>query len=158
MDTPDIIAIAAAGVALVGAVAAVVAAFFTSKQAEAADASAIEAKRSADAAEEANRIAARALELSEPPAVAWRVEPVGGVSYNLRNVGTMDATGVTVDPSRFDGKPHWLPVDATIGAGEAVTIPLFHGGSTLFVKWSGQPEFVAVAVPPPAPKQERQLW
>ncbi|MEV6362024.1 hypothetical protein [Nocardia asteroides] len=116
------------------------------KSAVAADKAAQEAQRSAGAAEEANRISARALELSEPPAVAWRVEHITGSAYHLRNVGTQEATGVTVDMSRIDTSHRNLPNGATIAAGDVVRFMLSNARGSLFLVWDGQAEPVAVAV------------
>ncbi|WP_063037692.1 hypothetical protein [Nocardia grenadensis] len=119
------------------------------KSADAADIAAQEAKRSADAAEESNRIALRALELSEPPPVAWTIELAARNSaYLLRNVGTQTATGVTVDQSRITTTARALPDGATIAAGEAVRFMALNAPNTLFLTWDGQPEPAAVPVPP----------
>lgn len=118
------------------------------KSAEAADKAAQEAQRSAEAAEEANRIAARALELAEPPAVAWQIEPRPYGGYNLRNIGTQTATGVTADASRVSARRHSLPTNATVPAGDAVRFGLSHPPTALYVTWDGQAEPVAVAIPP----------
>lgn len=115
--------------------------------AEAAATSATEARRSAEAAEEANRIASRALELAEPPAVAWRVEHIQNSAYHLRNVGTEEATGVTVDMSRIDTSHRNLPNGATIAAGDVVRFILSNARGSLFLSWDGQADPVAVAVP-----------
>ncbi|MBF6422967.1 hypothetical protein IU436_30760 [Nocardia farcinica] len=117
------------------------------KSAEAADRAAQDAQRSADAAEEANRIAARALELSEPPAVAWKIEHYQNSAYTLRNVGTREATGVTVDTSRLNGAVRSLPDGATIAAGDAVRFMVISNPNTLFLTWDGQTEPVAVPMP-----------
>ncbi|MEV6061854.1 hypothetical protein AB0L62_17785 [Nocardia asteroides] len=117
------------------------------KSAEAADKAAQEAQRSADAAEEANRLAARALELSEPPAVAWKIEHYQNSAYTLRNVGTREATGVTVDASRVNGAVRALPDGASIAAGDAVRFTMMSNPSTLFLTWDGQTEPVAVPMP-----------
>lgn len=117
------------------------------QSAEAAATSATEARRSAEAAEEANRIAARALELSEPPAVAWKIEHYQNSAYNLRNVGTQEATGVTVDTSRLDGAVRSLPDGATIAAGDAVRFMVISNPNTLFLTWDGQTEPVGVPMP-----------
>ncbi|WP_433492044.1 hypothetical protein [Nocardia grenadensis] len=115
------------------------------KSADAADIAAQEAKRSADAAEESNRIAARTLELSEPPAVDWETEPVAGSTYQLRNQGTSTAEKFEIDGSRIACSHRRLPDDATVLPNASVEFQLWQGGgrpgpvpSELFVKWDGQ--------------------
>ncbi|WP_157225157.1 hypothetical protein [Nocardia thailandica] len=119
------------------------------KSAESADKAAGEAQRSADAAEESNRIAARALELSEPPAVAWQIESTPSGTYYLRNVGTREATGVTADSSRTPARRHALPENVTVAAGDAVRFMTSNPPASLFLTWDGQTEPVAVPMPPP---------
>ena len=118
------------------------------RSAEAAATSATEARRSAEAAEEANRIALRALELFEPPAVAWQIEHIRNSAYNLRNVGTQEATGVTVDMSRIDTVNRTLPDGATIAAGDVAEFMLMNAPGALYLTWDGQAEPAAVPMPP----------
>lgn len=119
------------------------------------------AGRSAQEAERANRLAERALELrglpsgeAEAPAgigpdVSWRIERPQGDRFVLRNTGTDVAEHVDVDESQVPPIHRNLPRDAIIRPNEGHDM-LLKGTfghpmpNQLYVRWEGQPEWVAV--------------
>ena len=88
-------------------------------------ASAAAARRSADAAEHANRLAERLAPPYTPLAggadVRWTMERPSRYVYVLRNVGEDTAEHVRVDPAGLDGRiVRGLPTDSTIRPGDSV--------------------------------------
>jgi len=110
------------------------------------------ARRSADAAERQAIAAEKALP-PPPPAVAWQIVHVGRSRFAMYNTGTEPATGVEIDTERatnvvleHDGKARVSP-----GAALTFLIAVTMGNPApqeLWVTWDGQPEPVAVPVPP----------
>jgi hypothetical protein len=145
VDVAIWIAVVAALVAMSGAGAA-------TWQRHGAKRSAVAAKGSADAAWLALDIALRHFEI-EHPEVAWRVDPLGGSRFQLRNVGRTTATGVSLT---VDGDGEWivedLPTDAVIpdGGGQPFTLagPIGAKLAAVRVRWDGQPQGKAVPMPP----------
>ncbi len=125
--------------------------------------------RSAEAAERANRLAERAVEQRvqrfgipfeeafgtptvEPeraPDVSWRIERPVENRYVLRNTGTDVAEHVEVDSSQAGPITRNLPQDSVIRPGEGVDM-LIMGTfghpvpNQLYVRWAGQPDWIAV--------------
>ncbi len=115
-------------------------------------------RRSADAAEVANRLAQRTFTRPEgvqPEAavgnVSFQLQHTGTNTWVLRNTGTVIAEHVRVE------KPGCVtrrfPTDATIAPGEGVDL-LKIGGfgapvpNQLYVSWDGHPDAVAVPLGP----------
>ncbi|OKI14235.1 hypothetical protein [Streptomyces sp. CB03911] len=120
-------------------------------------------QRRANAAAERSALAAeRALALQQQQAAAaaaaavpkpdFAIERGENSSYLLRNVGTANATGVTVDPESAPDGAADLPSGARIfvGAAETMIIAGSLAGrlpTELLVKWDGQPTWVHVPIP-----------
>ena len=129
------------------------------------------ATRSAEAAERSNRLAELAVaqrvsfgipseeglerpevEAEPAPDVSWRIErPSDGDRYVLRNAGSEIAEHVEVDTSQAGPITRNLPRDEVIRPGEGVDM-LIKGvwghpmPNQLYVRWSGQPDWVAVPI------------
>jgi hypothetical protein len=130
--------------------------------------SAESAGRSAEAAERANRLAERAVEqrvhvFGVPPettvvsptssqgasGVSWRVEKPSNNRYILRNTGTETAEHVEVDSTQAGPITRNFPQDAVIRPGEGADMLIMSSWghpvpNQLYVRWEGQPEWVAV--------------
>ncbi|MFI6296847.1 hypothetical protein ACIBEJ_35020 [Nonomuraea sp. NPDC050790] len=81
--------------------------------------------------------------------VRWQIENVINSRYALRNVGSVVATGVTVDESQVLAPARLLPKDAAVRPDEAVEFLIFgtfqHPMPTeLWVTWDGQEQPIAV--------------
>lgn len=120
------------------------------------------ARRAADAAQRQ----AVAAEKVVPPAIAWQIEHEDrfryvseflATPYILRNVGIQTATGVTVDSAHGEIRMVGLD-DGTVISGGSFTVliketnPFGPKSNEVFVSWDGQPQPVAVALPPEPPK------
>jgi hypothetical protein len=86
-----------------------------------------------------------------PPDVSWRIEHPSGNRYILRNIGTDVAEHVEVDASQAGPVTRNLPRDAVLRPGEGADM-LIVGTfghpipNQLYVRWDGQPEWVAVPI------------
>jgi hypothetical protein len=134
------------------------------RSAKATEIAAEAAVRSANAAEKTAALAqlpeVQAAELSAAPKrrltvqqdVRWKIEPVQGARYLLRNEGTQTATGVTADDVPFQGLARQLPRDAAVRAGESLEFLLIQVAQVdtpheLWLTWDGQDEPMAVPIP-----------
>jgi len=88
----------------------------------------------------------------EAPNVTFEIERRSGNRYVLRNTGTATADHVQVDATQAGPTARNLPRDSVIRPGEGTDILLAGtwGHPTpnqLYVRWAGQPEWVAVPMP-----------
>jgi hypothetical protein len=167
VDWGDAPAWAATIVAVIALIVSAVAATFSWKSLRWEKLSAEAAGRSAEAAERSNLLAQRALDAraagnsgeliaTEPAAceqldVHWRIENPSGNRYVLRNVGTDTAEHVEVDASQAGRVTRNLPQDAVIRPGEGADMLIMGTWghpvpNQLYVRWAGQPEWVAVPI------------
>ncbi|TPG31660.1 hypothetical protein [Mycolicibacterium hodleri] len=128
--------------------------------------SADSARRSAEAAEQANLFTERALALNagvDPgevralaPAsrgdVSWQIEHRGGSQYVLRNTGTDIAEHVSVDAEQLGGLARSVPADAVIRPQQGVDFLILAtwghpAPNQLYIKWNDMQEYVAVPMP-----------
>ncbi|MGC4759112.1 hypothetical protein [Micromonospora trifolii] len=88
-----------------------------------------------------------------PPPVGWEIRPAGEGRWAMVNIGTVVADKVEIDSERArsviraEREPGPVRPGASIPLRSAAT----YGGPTLreiWVRWFGQPEWVAVPLPP----------
>lgn len=108
------------------------------------------AKRSTEAAEEANRIA----QLHAPPEVTFKLEREPNGHYILRNTGTKTATGVTVRHEDLGSVAIEVPTNATVAAGDFTPLELWPMDGPqngipghINVTWDGYKGWAKVTVP-----------
>ena len=87
-----------------------------------------------------------------PPDVSWQIEHPSGSRYVLRNTGTDVADHVEVDATQAGPISRNLPKDSVIRPGQGVDMIIAGtwGHPTpnqLYIRWAGQPEWVAVPMP-----------
>jgi hypothetical protein len=128
-----------AGAALLVAIAAFVVSISSAKS----------ARRSADAAEKANELALPGVGRD---GVRWIIEPFSRDGYQLRNVGSVRADGVTIRESDVPCVTSDLPDGISLGPGEGARFLMLgtFGGpipAHLPVRWAGSDEPVSVPVP-----------
>ncbi|WP_422772115.1 hypothetical protein ACN28C_03185 [Plantactinospora sp. WMMC1484] len=152
MDTVDIMLVTLDTWATVGASVVALAALFVSiwalyysrKAATAATRAADAAERQADAAEQALP--------PPPPRIAWSIaKGTGRDSYVLRNGGTETATGVEIDKKHKSYIFRAEIPDGKVQSGGSVSLLMAGNASggvpnELWLRWDGQPEWVAVPV------------
>lgn len=148
-------ALAAFVVSLLALVTAGVAAFAAWRSMTFEKQSATAARRSADAAETANRLTERALLQGVPANVRASVDvqfilsKAKGSAWVLRNIGTEVAEHVRVEPIKTIHRG--FPTDAVIRPGEGIDL-LMSGTmqapmpNQLYVAWAGQESPVAIPV------------